>query len=172
MFIGHVPAGFLWTEFFMTVSKQATIVLPRSRILLIGICSSLIPDLDLFYFYIIDHRKNLHHSYWTHIPLFWIAAFSIWILAAYAFKQSKLLAVGIISGSNILLHLALDTITGKIGWLYPFSNIDIVLVNVPAVHEWWVWNFVLHWTFFIEITLFVTAFYVFLSNRHKHVIVK
>jgi inner membrane protein len=35
-------------------------------------------------------------------------------------------------------------------WLYPFHTQSFVLVDVPARHGWWVWNFVIHWTFGLE----------------------
>ncbi|VTR68827.1 hypothetical protein DESC_720205 [Desulfosarcina cetonica] len=25
----------------------------------------------MIYFYIFDHRQHHHHTYWTHIPLYW-----------------------------------------------------------------------------------------------------
>jgi hypothetical protein len=167
MFIGHVPAGYLWTRLLINVSKTVEDVAPPPKVLLLGMFASIIPDLDMFYFYLIDHRQHLHHSYWTHMPLIWIAILGIWLLAAYAFKKPRLMGVGIIVGSNILVHMVLDTLAGKIRWLYPFSNTDFVMAHVPAVHGWWVWNFVLHWTFLVEIALVVGAVYVWLSNRKR-----
>lgn len=56
-----------------------------------------------------------------------------------------------------LLHMALDSLAGGIAWLAPLSDLELRLVEVPARHGWWVWNFVLHWTMLIEV-LILSAF--------------
>ncbi len=59
-----------------------------------------------------------------------------------------MMIVNYLIGINIWVHLLLDTIVGKIKWLYPVSNEDIVCFHVPANYGWWVLNFVLHCNFF------------------------
>jgi inner membrane protein len=61
----------------------------------------------------------------------------------------------------------LDTVAGKIRWLYPFSNKDFVLVHIPSIHSWWVWNFVMHWTFCLELGLVLSALYVWAWDWDK-----
>jgi inner membrane protein len=164
MFIGHLPASYLWTRFLINHWKQVLNHMSAKKVIVFGMIASLLPDLDIIYFYFVDHRKHLHHGYWTHIPFFWLAIFGIWLLIGLAFKRSKIFGLGIIMGSNILLHMVLDTIVGKVRWLYPLSRHDFFLTDVPAIHGWWVWNFVLHWTFVLELAIVISAIYVWGSN--------
>ena len=55
--------------------------------------------------------------------------------------------------SLVFLHLVLDTVSGGIAWLYPYDAGSIVLIDVPARFDWWVWNFILHWSFLPEIAI-------------------
>ena len=59
--------------------------------------------------------------------------------------------------TNLALHFALDSIVGGISWLYPFIDYDLSLFTVPATHDFWVWSFVFHWTFLLEIAVIVAA---------------
>ena len=46
-----------------------------------------------------------------------------------------------------------DSIAAEIYWLAPFPDFHLNAVRVPARYDWWVWNFILHWTFAIEIAI-------------------
>jgi inner membrane protein len=71
-------------------------------------------------------------------------------------KKQYLIFVAVIF-ANLMLHMVLDSIAASIHWLYPLVDLEINLVKVPARYSWWVWNFFLHWTFFIEIQTIVAA---------------
>lgn len=135
----------------------------------LGMAASVLPDLDLFYFYLIDGRQTLHHEYWTHIPIFWVALFGLAVLITPWVRGPgrghKLLGIAFIVSMNALFHLALDTVAGGIAWLYPYSTASYVLVEIPAVHGWWVWNFILHWTFALEIAVCLWAAALFAHER-------
>ena len=167
MFIGHLPAGYLVTSLFLNNSKSKLSNQIYDRIWWIGIISSVLPDFDLIYFYLIDNRQHLHHLYWTHIPFYWIFIFSFFKIVSYLLKNNLMNLINWIIAINIFLHLFLDTLVGKILWLYPFSNNDIVFFEVSAQYSWWVLNFILHWTFFGEIILIVIAFYTYRMKRRK-----
>jgi hypothetical protein len=62
-------------------------------------------------------------------------------------------------------HLILDTVTGNIYWLYPFSFVSVNIFEVADVHVWWVNNFLYHWTFLIEIAIVLSAMAVFLRVK-------
>ncbi|WP_295048142.1 hypothetical protein [uncultured Paracoccus sp.] len=66
-----------------------------------------------------------------------------------------------------MLHVILDSIAAGIGWLQPFSDLQFNLVAVPAGRSWWVWNFVLHWTFLLELALCVWAGMVLWRNAGR-----
>lgn len=161
MFIGHLPAGYLLT-------KKIQSVLKTDRFLWVGLLASILPDLDLVYFYFVDNSQYLHHGYWTHIPFYWFVIFSIALLAALLSKKKDYRDIVFIFFASIFMHLLLDTIVGKIQWLYPFSERDMYFFEVPALYGWWVFNFVFHWTFLFEIGLVSWAMIEGYKNRSKN----
>lgn len=162
MFIAHLPAGYILTRFIQRRLKT-------TKYLWVGLAAGVLPDLDLIYFYLIDHRRTLHHEYWIHLPVFW---FAIWIVALVAnlfVKGRKLYLVSTIFLANIFLHLALDTFAAGITWLYPFSRASFVLVTVPARYSSWIASFVFHWTFLVELAIVLWALAVILvENRNRN----
>lgn len=166
MFIAHPAAGYLLTS-FLIAKRKSSFNYARNKVMIAGIIASVFPDIDLVYFYIVDHQKFLHHGYWTHIPLFWFTIFCLWFLIAIALRKNNFLEIELIVSSNVMLHLLLDTIVGKIRWLSPFSHRDIFFVEVPSRYDLWVLNFVVHWTFLLEIAIVLCGICLFLSNLRK-----
>jgi inner membrane protein len=157
MFIAHLPAGYLLTR---------RIVPHRSpRLLALGLAASVLPDLDLVEFYAIDHRRVLHHAYWTHQPFWWGLLALLWLGAALLLRSRAWALSGVVLFANVFAHLALDTVAGHIRWLAPFSDTSFALVTVPPGHAWWVSNFVLHWTFLIELAITAWAGTELLQSR-------
>lgn len=155
MLIAHLPAGWL-------LARRLAPILDRDgpgvrRLLVVGLAASVLPDVDLLYFYVADERRTLHHDYWTHIPIFW----PILLLAVVAVLLLGRLRIPWRDGAallaGIMLHLLLDTVAGGIAWLYPWNATRLVLVDVPARFDWWVWNFVLHWSFLLEVAIILWA---------------
>jgi len=160
MFIGHLPAGYLLTK----ALTRGPLPLPKG-LMAMGLVASVLPDLDLIWFYLVDARQTVHHAYLFHMPLFWVAlAAGIWGLGRLLrWRHAGLFAA--VALANLLLHMGLDTIAGGIGWLRPFSEVETTLVQVPARYHWWVWNFVLHWSFALEILVVAAAGMVFWRER-------
>lgn len=158
MFIGHIPAGYILTK---TIQKK----FKTTKYLCLGIIASIFPDIDILYFYLIDDRQTLHHSYWIHIPFYWFLIGLITLVTIWLFKKKAYYIATIIFFSNIFLHLILDTIVGKIEWLYPFTNQAYFLFDVPAVYNFWVYNFIFHWTFLFEIGVITWAIYIMIKGR-------
>lgn len=146
MFLAHVPAGYLFTRAFTR----------DRRLLSLGMAASVVPDVDLFWFYFVDHRRHGHHSFAPHLPIFWVA---VTALALLLFPKRRLETAVVCA--NAFLHLILDTVAGGIEWLFPFSRHSFVLFDVPATHSWWVWNFVFHPSFLLELALCVVAVIVY-----------
>lgn len=164
MFISHLPAGYMMTRHFAKKREN------RNCLILTGLCASILPDLDLLWFYLIDNRQHAHHGYLFHMPLFWV------ILAVSAFAFARLMRWRqaepfiFVTLAGLLLHMVLDSIAAEIAWFRPFSTYEVNLVHVPRRYEWWVWNFVLHWTFLLEIGIVVAAATTFWRDvrvRHK-----
>ncbi len=150
MFLAHAPAGYL-------LSKLNGL---RGRMVWFAVFASLIPDLDLLYFYLIDDKANVHHSYWTHIPAFWVLIYISVLTLCVGFKIKNSIYYSTVGFVCIMVHLLLDTVTGGIHWSYPFNSNATSIVTVPPVHKWWVLNFVLHWTFCLELVIIGGAVYI------------
>ncbi len=150
MFIGHLPAGYLLTRFIQKAFNT-------QKYLWVGLVASALPDIDMLYFYFIDDRQTLHHQYFTHVPLVWIALWVVVALVATLFQKRAALIIATIFFANLILHFALDSIVGGISWLAPFSTVTTTLFTVPATHNFWVWSFVFHWTFLLEIIVIIAA---------------
>ena len=156
MLIAHLPAGYLTTKCLQKCTKT------RNH-LWIGLVASVIPDLDLLYFYLIDNRQTNHHDYLTHLPVFWgvLLFYSVAIVHLFIKNKKPAYVILLIFYGNIFIHMALDSFAGYISWFYPFFYMKANVVEVPATYDWWVWSFVLHWSFIVELIIFGAAFYVF-----------
>lgn len=155
MFVAHLPAGFLLTRHL--APRLAPEPRQARRLMAIGLVASVLPDIDLLYFYLVDGRQTLHHDYWTHIPAFWLLASGAAVALFRIARTPVPWPAVVVLLAGVLLHLALDTVTGGIAWLYPYDIGRVVLVDVPARFGWWVWNFVLHWSFLFEIAILAWA---------------
>jgi inner membrane protein len=153
MFIGHLPAGYLCT----TALLRATGLPPeRQRPLLwAGLASSVLPDLDMLYFYLVDRQRHLHHAYWTHLPFFWLCLIGLGALIAW--WRGRGWPLLLVVAANLMLHMLLDTLVGGVRWLSPLSDAWLTLVEVPARYQPWVLSFILHWTFGLELLVCLAA---------------
>jgi inner membrane protein len=153
MFIAHLPIGYLVSKVIYTRLMSQGI--GARGIVISGMCGSIAPDLDLFYFYLIDNRQHNHHSYWTHYPSVWICLMLV-PLAFIHLKRARAFALlAIIFSLNGLIHMVLDSIAGVIHWFAPFVFNAYSLVTVPALYQPWWLNFILHWSFLLEIIITV-----------------
>ena len=66
-----------------------------------------------------------------------------------------------------MLHLVLDTTAGGIRWLWPASEAELVMSHVTARHDPWWLNFVLHWTFALELAITLAAVGLWWRARHR-----
>lgn len=161
MFIAHLPAGYLLLK-ALRPKKERHFLLWA-----VGLFFSIAPDLDLFWFYLVSDRRIPHHQYITHQPWLWAALFGAGLLLSLILRKPSwriYLGVGF---AAIMLHLVLDSIAGEIYWLAPFSYFHFNAVPVPARYDWWVWNFILHWTFSIEIAICLAAGLLLYRSRGK-----
>ncbi|OGR13029.1 MAG: hypothetical protein A2341_08180 [Deltaproteobacteria bacterium RIFOXYB12_FULL_58_9] len=155
MFVGHLPAGYLTAA--ALCSRDAPGVVRGRLWWAAALVGSVLPDLDMFYFYTLGQRQTLHHVYWTHLPFVWacVAVVLLWHPVSRVFVVS------------VFGHLLFDTIAGGVLWLWPFDSRSVVLVEVPAVYGWWVWNFIFHWSFAFEIAVTLAAVIVWLIRRRR-----
>lgn len=146
MLVAHLPAAYLVRP--LVVSALGTDSPGWRRALYLG---SVLPDIDMLWFYLIDAQRTHHHHYWTHLPVFWVVALS----PALTARPLRLPALGLAVG--VLLHLVLDSIAGGIAWRWPLDGSLYRLTEVePRFEPWW-WSFVLHWTFLLELVVCALA---------------
>jgi inner membrane protein len=157
MFIAHAPAGYLLTTALRRCERY------RDVPLAVGLVASVFPDVDLLWFYLVDHSRP-HHVFWTHWPAAWL------VLGAIACGITSLIASlssdvrpEIVSWCeafviNVLVaHLVPDTLCGGIHWFAPWSQHSYWLVTVPARHAFWIANFADHWTALVELAIVCAA---------------
>jgi len=164
MLIGHFPAGFIFSS--LLVSKLADRGFDLRYVVLAGVIGAVAPDLDMFYFYLIDNRQHHHHTYWPHFPIVWLSllmVFSLWFLFA---AKKTIALLGLAFSANGLVHMLLDSIVGNIWWFAPILDKPFAMFTVPALYNPWWLNFVFHWSFVLE--LIVLSWAIFLWYR-KHV---
>lgn len=155
MLIAHLPAGWLLTQ--RIVPRLSRDAKEGRRLMALGLVASVLPDIDLLYYYLVDGRRTLHHDYWTHIPAFWpvllalAAAVIVLARARVPWRDFVVLLAG------VFLHLVLDSVAGGVAWLYPWDTTRLALVEVPARFDWWVWSFVFHWSFLPELAILAWA---------------
>jgi len=149
MITAHLPAGYLLSR---GMNRPERLVLPA---ILLG---SVFPDFDFLFFIFVDHGAIHHHRYWVHIPLFWLIVSAVVLPLAWRTK-ARWPVIGFLSA--IFLHLILDTVVGAIMWGAPFSTRLMSFFSVPRVYDFWLWSFVLHWTFLFEIVIWVAAIAVY-----------
>lgn len=156
LFIAHLPAGWLATG--VLLRRRALDVRTRTRLMALGLLASVLPDFDLAWFFWVDDRRQVHHAYLTHKPGAWlvvlgVAALVLWMRRA---GRTAWLALAVL-GVNVMLHLVLDSTAGGIRWLWPASETEFALSHPPARHQPWYLNFVLHWTFALELLITAAA---------------
>ncbi|WP_455210928.1 metal-dependent hydrolase [Kaarinaea lacus] len=166
MFIAHMPAGFLLTRYCLrSFGSKNLNTGALKNYMLFGLICSVLPDFDLIYFYLIDNRQHAHHSYWTHIPLFWLLLSGLLYFGTKAVFKRKLGLACVILLVNTQLHLFLDSVAGGVYWLYPLNREYYRLFNVSVQFDWWVFNFIFHWSFMFEVIIVVAAIYVVWRDR-------
>ena len=156
MIIAHLPAGYLLTKILSAKFPAA-----RARSLwCCALAASVLPDIDIIWFHLAGGLRN-HRYYPTHWPLTWLALALVAMVLLLIIKKRELLIYPLAALANVMLHLLLDILAGPVLYVAPLSWEKIQLIRVPAVYDWWVWNFIRHWTFQLELMIWVTAILIF-----------
>lgn len=157
MIIGHLPAGYIVSKLMLPYFETRRAV--SKLFLWAGAMGSFAPDFDMVYFRLIDHRQHHHHTYWTHFPIVWIGLLLVALLWFHSTHAKSRAAPAVIFSINGFIHLFLDTIVGDIWWLAPFIDKPFALFTVPALYTPWWLNFLLHWSFVLELAIVAWAVY-------------
>ncbi|MBJ8554439.1 metal-dependent hydrolase [Acinetobacter bereziniae] len=166
MFIAHLPSGYILARVLHQKFKQTKI--SHKAFFSIIMLGAIFPDIDLFYFYLFDHRSVHHHKYFLHWFSFWIPIFVIALIYLVKTKyNSKIAWMFSLFASAALLHIFLDTFVGDV-WLFaPFIDQPYVFFEVSARYQPWWLNFIFHWSFFVEILICIIALILFIQKRKK-----
>ena len=163
MFIAHLPAGYICGKNLQQMFAKAGA--PVKIFMLAAIVGGIAPDLDMFYFYLIDNRQTHHHMYWPHYPSVWLALLAASGAWLYFAKQTSNAALACIFSISGCIHLLLDTVVGDVFWLAPISFQPFSFFTVPSVYKPWWLNFILHWSFLLELFIVFFAIFIFRRNR-------
>lgn len=164
MIIGHLPAGYVISRLLARYVEPLGV--SRGAFLWAGVIGALAPDLDMFYFYLVDHRQHHHHTYITHYPIVWLVLLALSIIWLYSASANKHSAYAVIFSLNGFAHMLFDTIVGDIWWFAPWLDNPFAFFTVPALYKPWWLNFLLHWSFVVELAFLSWAIYLWRYPRH------
>lgn len=167
MFLAHLPSGYIAAKFF---EKKFLNNISKKWLYFWVLLGSIAPDLDIFYFYFIDHKQHNHHSYWSHYPILW---FPLLIICYFLYQSKKLkhhqntLLYATLFSFMGCVHLILDSIGGGIWWLAPFKNKAYSIFSTNGQYDIWWFYLIFSKVFIIE--LLITAFALFLWRKDKRI---
>lgn len=177
VFIAHLPAGYLvtrvlWPRLRFERSLVATLGRSPARewrlALTVGLTASLAPDLDLLWFYGVDGGQTHHHHFFPHLPFVWIVGGVVALGICAVLRKRRAAQLVILATCCGLMHLLLDTVVGHIKWGWPLSPHMFAAFDVPVRGGHWVLNFVLHWSFALEVLIVAVAVGVaFVERRNR-----
>jgi membrane-bound metal-dependent hydrolase YbcI (DUF457 family) len=153
--IGHLPAGYITSQ--LLHARFASAGTSRAAFVLWGLVGSVAPDFDMLYFHYVDHRRHGHHSYWSHFPIVWCALLLVAIVWWQLARRPTRAPSAIVFALGGLVHMLLDTTVGGIRWLAPFDRHSFRFFQLPSLYDPWWLNFILHWTFALELALVAGA---------------
>ena len=160
MLIAHLPAGYLIAK----LTQKSGHVLSKTAFgaTLIG---AVIPDIDMIWFWTVDHRQHHHHGYFTHWPSFWLLVFLVGLAVSLLSLKREWVIVVCLFSLGTLSHMVLDSVAAPILWLAPVSDQWFELSHVPASAHGATYALVTHWTFGLELAICLIAGVVFYRQR-------
>lgn len=163
MILAHAPSGYILATLLMKKLSSAPVT--TKAVLAAGVLGGLAPDFDMLYFHLVDNRMTHHHKYLSHWPIIWLtlaAAATVWSGLA---KNSRAAALSWVFCLGGVLHLLLDSFVGDVWWLAPFVDQPYALFTVPARFKPWWLNFILHWSFAVELLICFWAIHLHRRRR-------
>jgi len=100
--------------------------------------------------------------------LLWISLVFISYLI-YAFSSHKKLGLlSLIAFSSCMIHIILDTVVGDIWWFFPLIDKPFALFTVNALYKPWWLNFILHWSFALELVICSFAAFIYIKRKKNN----
>jgi hypothetical protein len=166
MIIGHLPTGYIVST--LIASRFIGFRISHKGFILAGILGAIAPDLDMLYFYLVDHKQHHHHTYVSHYPILWIFLLFLSLFWFTLTKNKSYAVISCIFSLNGVIHMLLDTIVGEIWWLAPWVNKSFVLFTVPTLYKPWWLNFIFHWSFALELAIWALAIRLWRNSFASH----
>ncbi len=155
MLLSHLSTGYL-------LGRAAY---ARGLAMAIALLGAIAPDIDTIWWYFTGSTTH-HHLLPAHIPAVWAVIAAI-ILPLIARLRPANLYLAIIFFIAVFLHLALDTISGGIMWLWPFSDYQIELITLAEAQTGQFFGLVWHWTVALELMVWTVALATFLRSPDR-----
>lgn len=157
MFIAHLPAGYLVAR--VCIARRPIEISHIRLLVLAGMVGGIFPDIDLIFAALSDGPRIHHHRYWPHLPAIWLG---LGLLAYSLLRLARARGTRYWPATGIFLlgvasHLVLDSLVGGIWWLWPWLDQPFALVRIPATYSPWWLNFLLHWSFGVELAIVALA---------------
>ena len=149
MLIAHAPTGLLIAALLIRMKPCDT---SWKHWYVTGAVMGVLPDLDMLWFYFVDHKQFHHHVYLPHWPVVWLGI-SVLSLCVYGLKRSKWAAYAVLLGLVGMSHMVLDGVVGDIGWFKPWCDTLYSMFEVTNRYSPWQLNFIIHWSFALELLL-------------------
>lgn len=169
MIIAHGPLGYLLTRGAKRYwgkhhfSRQQVLAL-----YVIGVIGGLFPDVDLFYFYLVDatvvHRQFLTHSLWPYLASILVGA--LLLRGRRPFWGWLPLLFGI----SACGHLLADMYTGLTAALAPLSDAMLGVMALPGVGGSWFGRYSFMVNYFTEFVICLLAIGTVIKNRRRFMI--
>lgn len=159
MIIAHAPSGYILATSIMRRIASAPVTV--KAVVAAGVIGALAPDFDMAYFHLIDNRQTHHHKYISHWPILWLALTVVSALWFSHAKQSRAAALSLVFCLGAVLHVLLDSFVGDIWWFAPFLDQPYAMFTVPARFKPWWLNFILHWSFAVELAICIWALLIY-----------
>lgn len=155
MITAHLPSGYVLAR----LSRS-----PEPMVFWACILGAVFPDFDLLFFYFVDDRAFHHHRYWVHAPGLWLMILALVTPLALRLPYPLKPAVFWFMGAWFM-HLCLDSIVGSIMWLWPVSDQFFQFATVQPTHSHFILSFMAHWSFALEIAIWLAAAIMYLKRR-------
>ena len=123
---------------------------------LTGAVFGVLPDLDMLWFYWVDHRQFHHHVYFTHWPIVWLGLGGL-AVAWWRMRRSEASVYAVLLAAIGMVHVVMDSVVGDIGWFKPWDDVLYSWFEVTNRYSPWQLNFIIHWSFALELVIVALA---------------
>ncbi len=160
MLIAHLPAGYL----IANLTTRSGRILSQTAFIATMI-GAVIPDIDMIWFWTVDHRQHHHHGYFTHWPSFWFLVFLFGLAVSFLSSKREWGTVVYMFSLGTFSHMILDSVAAPIMWLAPLSVRWFELSHVAASANGATYALLTHWTFGLELAICLIAAVVLYKER-------